>query len=308
MGCETDDTPRPNAPIQQERRVIMEFNLLTSSVITLALVGILGWLLRKWLGTKIESVYQQKDESFRATIQQENEASLIAMRDRLEKQAQLQSSAFSSFAAAQQALMKKRLKAAEAIWSEVLSFNDSLPPIFGYMDILTIEEYPDAHIHGSGRELFAALSEEEVFAFATASDREGRKGWTVDGLAKHRLYVDEQLWSIFALYRAIMTRIWLQLVWSKENPDLIYWFRDKYTRAMMEAALTPEELEDLDQARIGKIENLRDKLERRILAELRRMISGEVSGSDSFEQAMKYQRLASEGILNRLADDSTGLS
>ena len=288
--------------------MIMESSLYISSVITLALVGILGWLLRKWLGTKIEAVYQQKNDSFRATIQQENEASLIALRDKLEKRARLQSSAFSSFAAAQQVAMKKRLKAAETIWNEVLSFNDSLPPIFGYMDILTVEEYPEARNHRSGRELFAALSEDEVFAFATAPEREGRRGWAVDDLAKQRLYIDEQLWSIFALYRAIMTRIWLHLVWSKEKPDQIYWFRNKYTRQMMEAALTPEELEDFDQARIGKIENLRGKLEQRILAELRRMISGEVSGSDSLEQAKKYQRLASEGIFVRLTDDSTGLA
>lgn len=202
--------------------------------------------------------------------------------------------------------MKKRLKAAENIWNEVLRFNDSLPPIFHYMDILTTEEYPEAHSHGSGRELFAALSEEEVIAFATAPEREGRKGWTVDDLAKHRLYVDEQVWYIFALYRAIMTRIWLHLVWSREKPDHIYWFRNKYTRQMIETALTAEELEDFDQARIGKIENLRGKLERRILAELRRVVSGEVSGSDSFEQAQKYQRLASEGIFDRHTDDSTG--
>lgn len=283
-----------------------EIDLLTLSAFILALISLLGWLLKKWLGTKIEAVYQRRSESLRATIQRDNEKSLIAFKDQLEKQAQLQSSAFSSFAAAQQATIQKRLKAAETIWNEVLAFNDSLPSIFGYMDILTVEEYPEAHSHGSGRELFAALSEDEVFAFATATEREGRKGWTADDLAKQRLYVNEQLWSIFRLYRAIMTRIWLHLAWSKEKPDHIYWFRNKYTRQMIEAALTPDELQDFDGARIGKIENLRSKLERRILAELRRMISGEVSGSDSLEQAKKYQRLAREGILDHITDESTG--
>lgn len=284
-----------------------EVGLLPISAFILALISLLGWLLRKWLGTKIEAVYQQRSESLRATIQRDNEKSLIAFRDQLEKQAQLQSSAFSSFAAAQQAAMEKRLTAAETIWNEVLSFSDSLPAIFGYMDILTVEEYPDAGSRGSGRALFAELSEEEVTAFATAPEREGRKGWASDrDLEQQRLYVDEQLWSIFALYRAIMTRIWLHLVWSKERPEHIYWFRDRYTRQMIEAALTPEELEHFDQARIGKIENLRVKLESRILAELRRVISGEVSGSDSLEQAKKYQQLASEGILDHITDESTG--
>ena len=283
-----------------------EVSFLAIPAFIVALIGILGWLLRKWLGTKIEAVYQQRSESLIATIQRDHEASLIAFRDQLEKQAQLQSSAFSSFAAAQQAAVKKRLKAAETIWNEVLSFSDSLPAIFGYMDILTVEEYPDAASRGSGRALFAELSEDEVTAFATAPEREGRKGWAFDrDLEQQRLYVDEQLWSIFALYRAIMTRIWLHLVWSNEKPEHIYWFRNKHTRHMIEAALTPEELKDFDQAGIEKISNLRLKLESRILAELRRMISGEVSGSDSLEQARRYQRLASEGILDQSTDEST---
>ena len=285
-----------------------EVSFLAIPASILVLISLLGWLLRKWLGTKIEAVYQQESESLIAAIQRDHEASLIAFRDQLEKQAQLQSAAFSSFAAVQQAAMKKRLKAAETIWNEVLSFSDSLPPIFGYMDILTVEEYPEAGSRGNGRTLFAALSEDEVMAFATAPAGEGRKGWAVDDLAKQRLYVDEELWSIFALYRAIMTRIWLHLAWSKAKPEHIYWFRNKHTRQLMEAALTPEELADVDQARIGKISNLRVKLEQKILAELRRMISGEVSGSDSLQQAKRYQRLASEGTLDRLTDDSTGLA
>ena len=283
-----------------------EYGFILPSVINLAFLGVFVWILKKWLGTKIEATYEQQNEAFRAAIRRDHETSVVALRNQLEKQAQLQSSAFSSFAAAQQAAIKKRLKAAETIWNEVLSFSDSLPAIFGYMDILTVEEYPDAASHGSGRALFAELSEDEVAVFATAPEREGRKGWAFDrDLEQQRLYVDEQLWSIFALYRAIMTRIWLHLAWSKEKPEHIYWFRNKHTRQMMEAALTPEELEDFDQACIEKISNLRVKLESRILAELRRMISGEVSGSDSLEQAKKYQRLASEGILDQSTDEST---
>ena len=60
-----------------------EVSFLLAPAFIVALVGILGWILKKWLGTKIEAVYQQKNESFRATLEQENEASLIAWRDQL---------------------------------------------------------------------------------------------------------------------------------------------------------------------------------------------------------------------------------
>ena len=48
-----------------------EVSLLPISGFIVALIGLLGWLLKKWLGPKIEAVYQQRSESLIATIQRD---------------------------------------------------------------------------------------------------------------------------------------------------------------------------------------------------------------------------------------------
>ena len=266
--------------------------------IIVALFSILGWLLRTWLATRIEATYEQQNEAVRATLRRDHETSLIAFKDQLEKQAQLQSSAFSSFVAAQQAAMGRRLDAAETLWNDLLLFRSALPPIFDYLDILTEEEFPEAINHPRGQELFDKLSEDEIRSFAASHGLRGDIGQRLDySLERVRPYVDEYLWAIFSTYKIIMVRIWWHMAWFKERKgDYIYWYKNEYTRELIESVLTPDELADLDRARLGKISELRHKLEQKMVDELRRVLSGETSGSDSLHQARKYQDLARYGF------------
>ncbi len=275
-----------------------EVSFLVISAFVVALIGLLGWLLRKWLGTKIEATYQQQSESLLATIRRDHEASLIAFRDQLEKQAQLQSSAFSSFAAAQQAAMNRRLDAAEKLWNDLLSFRSSLPAVFDYMDILTEDEFPDAMNNPRGRELFDELSEDEFGSLIASHGLRGIMGQELDyGAERVRPYVDEYLWVVFETYKKIMFRVWFRLVrFNTQGGDAVFWYRDSHTRSLIAFVLTPDELADFDRTDFGKIAHLRFTLEQKIVDELRRMISGETSGSDSFQQARAYQQLAREGL------------
>ena len=275
-----------------------EVGILAISVLVVALIGLAVWLLRKWIETKIETTYQLKSQSLLATIQRDHEASLIAFKDQLEKQAQLQSSAFSSFAAAQQAAMNRRLDAAENLWNDLLSFRGSLPAVFDYMDILTEDEFPDAMSNQRGRALFDKLSEEQLGSLVASHGIRGIMGQEPDYSAESvRPYVDEYLWAIFVTYKKIMFRVWFSLTRFKtQGGDYVFWHRDNYTRSLIAFVLTPDELADFDQTDFGKISDLRFTLEQKIVDELRRMISGETSGSDSLQQARRYQQLAREGL------------
>ena len=277
------------------------------SAVSIVLLACISWILKRWLGTKIDTIYEQRAEAFRAAIQKDNEVSLISFRDQLEKEAQLHASAFASFAAGQKASMERRLDAAETLWNALLSFRSSLPSAFTYMDILTVDEFLGANTHPTGQEIFRELSEEQVLSVVESHRVDGSVDQATNySLESVRVYIDEYLWSLFSLYRVIMARIWLKLAWSKKDNSHIYWYNDKYARGMIEAVLTSEELDDFDRASTGKIAKLRDKLEEKILNELRRLISGEVSGSESLLQAKKYQQLAREGLGTYVADDSSG--
>ena len=276
----------------------MGANIILTSTISLGLMGILSWILKKWIGTKIEAAYEQKSDSLRATIQRDHEASLITFKNQLEEQARLQSSAFSSFAAAQQASVERRLDAVETIWADLLAFRSDLPSVFEYLDILTVEEMAEASNHPSGQELFGELSEETLRTLIASHGLDGgmwrKKDYTLERV---RPYVNDYLWGTFVMYKKIMFRVWLHLVWFKtKGGDHIYWYNHPHTRRLIEAVLTADELADFDKSSMGKIEWLRFRLEQKVVAELRRIISGEVLGSKSLQQARKYQQLAGEGL------------
>ena len=284
-------------------------SFIVPSTISAVLVVSLGWILKKWLGTKVEAFYTQRVESSIATIKKDNDASLIAFRDQLENQTQLYSSAFTSFASGQRASMERRLDAADILWKDVLLFRSALPSAFAYMDILTVDEFLKARQTPRGQELFAELSEDKVLSFITSQGLDATIGREIDSsIERVRPYIDEYLWSLFLTYKKIMIRIWLQLVWSKEDSTKIYWYKDNNTKQLIEVVLTRDELDDFNRARFGKISNVRIKLEAKIVNELRRMISGEVSGSDSLEQVKKYQQVAGQELGSYIADHSSSVT
>ena len=279
-------------------------SILAPSLISVVLLASLGWILKRWLGTKIDTIYDQRAEAFRAAIQKDNELSLISFRDQLAKEAQLHASAFASFAAGQKASMERRLDAAETLWNSLLSFRRSLPSAFVVVDLLTVDELRDIHSHPTGKEVMRELSVEQVLAAIESHGLDGGGDQPNNYcLESVRVHIDEQLWSLFSLYRAIMSRIWLKLAWSNSDNSHIYWYNDKHARKMIEAVLTSEEMADFDQPSSGKITKLREKLEEKILNELRRLVSGEASGSESLQQAKKYQQLAREGLQIHMTDD-----
>lgn len=276
----------------------MDMNIILTSTISLGLIGILGWTLKKWIGTKIEAAYEQESDSLRAAIQRDHEASLIRFENQLQEQTRLQSSAFSSFAAAQQASVERRLDAVETIWADLLAFRRDLPLVFEYLDVLTVKEMAEVLNHPNGQKFFEELSEETLRTLIASHGLNGdiwrKKDYTLE---KVRPYVSDYLWGTFLMYKKIMFRVWLHLVWFKtKGGDHIYWYNHPHTRRLIESILTADELADFDRSSMGKIEWLRFRLEQKVVAELRRMISGEVLGSESLQQARKYQQLASEGF------------
>lgn len=262
----------------------LDIDTLVLSIINFAAIGLLGWFLKKWVATKLEARSQRQLEELKATLRQENEVALARLRDRLKEDTRLQLSAHASFAAAHEAAVERRLESAATLWTDLLRFRGSLPPILTYMDMLTAEEYPGALEHPTGAELIRNLSEEGAIALAGIESPD-----PIEGM---RPFVDEHLWQLSSRYRAIQLRIVLHLVWSRDKNSDIYWYRNPYTRQLIEDSLSIDELEEFDNLRLGKISYVAKKIEDRILDGLRRMISGENSGSESFQQARRLQSLA----------------
>ena len=126
-------------------------SILSSAVVSGALVGILIWFSREWMSARIKGSiqheYNQKLEAHKAQLKAENEVAFLELRSAIEREAALHATAHASFSEGQKAAMERKLSAVDRLWGQVINIRDTLPPILVFIDALTVDEYKDAKDH-----------------------------------------------------------------------------------------------------------------------------------------------------------------
>ena len=264
-------------------------SIIASVTASSALAGIVIWLSREWISarlkTSIQHEYDQKLEAHKAHLKAENEVALLKLTTGLEREAALHAAAHASFAEGQKAAMERKLNAIDKLWDKILTLRGGLPPILTFIDVLTVDEYKGAKNHPTFQALSGELSQEKV---ATLAGGEGGQ------IEKVRPYIGEYLWALFFSYQAIMLRLLFLLHLGRDDAAKIEWHKDQGIRQLMEAVLTAGECNEFDQMQFGKVSWLQRRLESKILAESRKIISGEEFGAESLEQARLIQQRAAK--------------
>jgi hypothetical protein len=164
-------------------------SILTSLAASGALVVMLIWLSKEWitarLRTSIQHEYNQKLESLKSQLKAESDVALVELRAAIERQANLLAAAHSSFAEGQKAAMERKLLAVDTLWSCVLRLRANLPPILGFIDVLTVDEYKGIKSDPT----FDALSRDwPVEKISQLADTQ---------VEQVRPYVGEYTWAVF---------------------------------------------------------------------------------------------------------------
>ncbi len=252
-------------------------NMFATILTSLASSGILVWVFKEWLSTRL-----------RTSIQHEYDRKLESLKADLSREAAFHAAAHSSFAEGQKAAMERKLAAIDRLWQSLIRFRASLPPILGFMDILTVDEYKGARNHPTFRQLTGEMSSDKIIAMSA------------HGAEDVRPFVGEYIWSLFFSYRAILLRVALLVTWGRDDAEKIEWFKDEATRQVIQAVLTPEEMTAFDNLQFQKIFWLQRQLEGKILAAMHKIISGEDFVPKSIEQISVIQsRLAQLESKNR---------
>ncbi len=264
-------------------------SIIVPAATSFAASGLLLWLFKEWIGTRlkgsIQHEYDRKIETYRTQLKAEQELAVLDIKTAVARDAAFYATAHASFAEGQKASMERKLNAIDRLWGCILKLRATLPPVVGFMDILTVDEYKGAKEHPTFRELTKDLSLESITALVTQDIEEVRP------------YVGEYTWSVFFCYQAIMLRMLFLLNLGRTDAEKMEWHKDAGIRQLMEAVLTPEELTQFTQATFGKVSWLRQRLEAKILASAQKIISGESFGAESIEQARRIQeRIGSVSI------------
>ena len=259
-------------------------NILASAGVSGALVSLLIWFSKEWISMRlkisIQHEYDQKLESLKSQLKAQSDVALVELRAAIEQQANLLAGAHSSFAEGQKAAMERKLQAIETLWGRVLQFRASLPPMLGYIDLLTVDEYKGIKDHPTFVELSQGWSVEKLSELVDSETEQVRP------------YVGEYTWAVFFSYQAVMLRIVLLLLAGRTDAEKLEWHKDSVTRQFIQAVLSPTELKEFDDTAFGKVTWLQRRLESKVLWAARQIVSGKEFGAEALEQAKLIQEHA----------------
>jgi len=187
------------------------------AISTTALLGIVLWLLRSVISTRLKASVQhefdQKLESMRAALRASEEALKADLREKEAQIAALRSGAISALASRQAALDRRRIEAVDQLWSAVTSLGPA-KALSATMAIVKFENtVKEAARNPAVREMFSAMG-------GKASMRES--SWT--DAAKARPFVSPMAWALYMAYQSIVSVAVIKLEAIKaglDMPDII---------------------------------------------------------------------------------------
>lgn len=179
---------------------------------------------------------------------------------------------------------ERRLKAIETMWEAMNDFKSLCNVSIAFYSVLIQDEYADS----LGR--FQVPTEYDLFEKANSNG---------SSVSQHRPFLGEVLWGMFVVYRIALFRPTLMLIKAKERGEAIRsWYDDPLLCNVIGSVLTEEEFQGYKDSVFGGYKSMVHTIEGKILSEINRIISGEMSAEVGYTQTRKWVEAArkAEGL------------
>lgn len=114
---------------------------------------------------------------------------------------------------------------------------------------------------------------------------------SVGNVEKCRPFLGEYLWTLFNTYSTLIGRVTLLLYEGIEKKNIKCWHKDTYTRSIIEEVFSEDEKRYIYSMKIGSFKAATNILERKMLYEIAKLVSGELAANNNFDKAVKIQQL-----------------
>ena len=259
-------------------------NILSSSVIVSIVLLILIRLFRKtieeWivksLHAKIQHEYDQRLETLKSQLANQNEVSWLNFKNQLQEKQSLIESVRSSFMAGQSLSAERRLNAIDQLWTEIVAIRNIVPPVMKIVDALKENE---TAIY---TEFLGTTRANGATTNWSMEEFESKVNSISKSIEEIRPYIGEYLWAVFQTYRAIHIRICVKLQFDEDNADnVVKWYEDEMIQDIILTILDEKEFKLFNSKQYGKLGWLQRSLEQKILIQLEKIISGEFYSDDT---------------------------
>lgn len=258
------------------------FHVLDTAIVAAALVAALGWLLRAWIGARLN-----------ASIQLSTNQRLAEFTQRLDAtEAQVATVRAAGIDAAQQmaaAALAERVEAIKQIWLGVVEWKaaSALSTLVSAMDIRMATE--SAGHPGTKRTMQTMLDSLQYMELLRRTN----------GLARWRPFVTAQAWALFAAYQgfysARVTKAAVLMIGHRETVARLWQVDGE--RDVVRAAAPIDMTVRYEANPIAEGPKFLAYLEAELLAELQRTLAGEHSGPEASKHAAKIVA-AVENLMN----------
>jgi len=262
------------------------------SVTTTSLLGITIWLGRNLILTRlqkaVETEFDQKLESIRSELRKSEERWKAELRIKESEIIGLRGSLMSAMTTRQIALEKKKLEAAELVWSAVVSLSPA--KVISRM-LATIK------LDVAVEESVANPKVRQMFAIMGAGC-DLKKLNTVNA-HNARPFVSPMVWAVFSAYGAIVMGAAIRIEILKAGLTSKSLIDHGAITKLIKSAL-PHQSSFVDKFGEAGYHLLLEELEEKLLAEINDMLAGKESDKSSAEQAARILKLSNEvvGSLN----------
>ncbi|MDR6503548.1 hypothetical protein J2785_006741 [Burkholderia ambifaria] len=262
----------------------MEFlqTVLTSSVVTTALLAALGWLCRELIQNRLKAAVEHEFNRKLAALQSELRSSEENFKAELRaKEAQiqsLQSGALSAMAGRQMAVDKRRLEAIDQLWSAVNDLSKARGIAWTTSIIKFDEVSKQIATDPKLQEAFKSFGEIDIRADLK------EEAW------KARPHVSHLAWAYFAAFRSIVALSLSRLYLLQRGLPVDITDHVKVVD-MVKVAL-PHRVAYVEEHGAPALPWLLDELETSLLNEFARMMSGTESDRESVQRAAEIIAVA----------------
>ena len=163
-------------------------------------------------------------------------------------------------------LESRRIEAHEKLWERVVRFQDELPEPFSEVLFKILISTPQE---------LEKLRKSDELQFDVEDEIFYKMGDSLKDLRLSRPYFEDRLWDM--IHGRIAFPMRLLVLFSKDDPNpvpMTNWPEDCLVKQHLLKAFSEEELERVNYSEPGVYEDLVDKWDLRILAEIRKGISG----------------------------------
>jgi hypothetical protein len=269
--------------------------LLSSTGLSVALSGLLVWLMRTWISERIrESVkheYAEKMANINSDLRREVDGQLIKLTASIQRDGDRHRFSASSFSEVQKAAIGRKLDAIEGLWRGVLAIRSMIPPGMVYVDISTDAEF----VRNAQEPRFQkTLGEFDTNVLANSLKS------AQSNVELVRPFLGEHIWQLFEAYQATTLRAVIISFGFQEGRtgDSILWSRDKIVRSYIGSALGAKVVDEMDALMYSKQTMIRNRFERELLSQMAPLITGEEMSADALAQTVRidseFARLRAE--------------